>query len=326
MASRAGKKTKLPWNEGERPLMLAPMQGLTNRALRGLFIDRYAPDVVFTEYVLVRSGGRKPVSPSDRKEIKCDTHEVPLVVQLIGSEIRALVEAARIVQDLGAKHININLGCPFGRMANKKAGGTLLQDPSQLEGILSSLRPHIHGSFSVKVRSGMEDSSELPSLIDVFEKCGVDFMIVHPRTVQQKYDGSADHQVTAEAVKKTSMPVIANGDIFTMADGQLVFEKTGAAGLMLGRGAIADPLLFKRIRGEYETESSVNTRGEELKRYLYELLDRYKELFCGEQQVLAKMKEVLCQIRDPEFRKQVKRMLRSKEVGGFAEELERLGN
>lgn len=302
--------------------MLAPMQGLTNRALRTLFVERYKPNVVFTEYVLVRSGGRKPVSKSDRKEISGDTNDVPLVVQLIGSDIGPLIEAAEIVQGLGAEHLNINLGCPYGRMANKKAGGALLKDPLQLEKILSGLRPHVHGSFSVKVRSGMEDSSELPSLIDVFEKSGVDFIVVHPRTVQQKYSGSADHRVTAAAVKQSSLPVIANGDIFTREDGRRVLEQTGAAGLMLGRGAIADPLLFKRIRGDYEAVSSPEMRGIELKEYLKELLKVYSELFCGEQQVLAKMKEVVVQVREQEFRKPMKKLLRSKDVDGFINGLE----
>lgn len=304
--------------------MLAPMQGLTNRALRSLFVERYAPDVVFTEYVLVRSCGRKPVSKSDRKEIKGDSNEVPLVVQLIGSEAGALIEAAKIVQDLGAEHININLGCPYGRMANKKAGGALLAEISQLENILSNLRPHIHGSFSVKVRSGLEDPAELPRLLDVFEKSGVDFIIVHPRTVRQKYDGVADHRVTAEAVTKTVLPVIANGDIFTREDGRRVFEQTGAAGLMLGRGAVSDPLLFKRIRGEYPLVSTFDMRQEELRDYLHELLARYRTLFCGEQQVLAKMKEVLGQIRDPEFRETVKQLLRTKGIEKFEKRLERI--
>lgn len=324
MERSARRNTKLPWGEEERPLMLAPMQGLTNRALRSLFIDRYAPDIVFTEYVLVRSGGRKPVSPSDRKEISLNNNRVPLVVQLIGSDIGALTEAAKIVQGLGAEHLNINLGCPYGRMTKKKAGGVLLQEPSQLERILSSLRPHIQGSFSVKVRSGMDDSSELPSLIEVFERSGVDFIIVHPRTVQQKYEGVADHQITAEAVRKSSLPVIANGDIFTKADGRRVLEQTGAAGLMLGRGAIADPFLFERIRGRYDAVSTTEMRAKELREYLLELLDRYKELFCGEQQVVSKMKEVVVQVRDQEFRKPVKRLLRSKGLDGFVEIVERL--
>jgi tRNA-dihydrouridine synthase len=318
-----GEHIQLPWKSGDRPLMLAPMQGITNRALRSLFIERYAPDVVFTEYVLVRSGVKKPVAKTDCQEVMSSgVKNIPLVVQLIGSDTKALIAAAKIVQDLGAKHININLGCPYGRMANKTAGGALLREPSRLAGILSNLRPHIQGSFSVKVRSGLEDSSELSSLLDLFEDSGVDFIIVHPRTVVQQYGGIADHRVTAAAVTRLSLPIIANGDIFTAEDGQRVFEETGAAGLMLGRGAIADPFLFERIRGRYDAVSSPEMRSQELQEYLRALLGRYTELFCGDQQVLWKMKEVVAQIQDPAYRKTVRQLLKSKRIDRFVELLD----
>ena len=177
--------------------MLAPMQGLTNRALRGLFVERYHPDVVFTEYVLVKSDSRAPISKSDRLEVTAGDRSVPLVVQLIGSDFEAMLAAARAVQELGAAHLNINLGCPYGRMARNIAGGTLLGEPDRLETLLKLLRPAIHGSFSVKVRSGVDDSSQLPALVGLFEECGVDFLVVHPRTVRQRYSGLADHRVTA---------------------------------------------------------------------------------------------------------------------------------
>lgn len=318
-----GEHIQLPWKSGDRPLMLAPMQGITNRALRSLFIERYAPDVVFTEYVLVRSGVKKPVAKTDCQEVMSSgVKNIPLVVQLIGCDTKALIAAAKIVQDLGAEHININLGCPYGRMAGNAAGGSLLQEPDRLAGILSSLRPHVQGSFSVKVRSGLEDSSELSALLDLFEDSGLDFIIIHPRTVVQKYGGTADHRVTAEAVTRLSLPVIANGDIFTSEDAQRVFEQTGAAGLMLGRGAIGDPFLFDRIRGRYDAVSSPERRSHELQEYLLALLGRYTELFCGDQQVLWKLKEVVGQIRDPGCRKTVRQLLKSKRIDRFVELLD----
>jgi len=109
---------KLPWEPDCRPLMLAPMQGLTNRALRTLFINRVRPDVVFTEYVRAQADIKKCISDSDRREIRNDCDTTPLVVQLIGSNINFLVAAANTVQELGAEHLNINLGCPYGRMTS----------------------------------------------------------------------------------------------------------------------------------------------------------------------------------------------------------------
>ena len=298
--------------------MLAPMQGLTNRALRGLFIEQYHPDVVFTEYVLVKSDSRAPISKNDRLEVTAGDRSVPLVVQLIGGDFAAMLAAALAVQELGAAHLNINLGCPYGRMARNIAGGTLLGEPDRLETLLKLLRPAIHGSFSVKVRSGVDDPSQLPELVGLFEECGVDFLVVHPRTVRQRYSGLADHRVTAEVVRRTALPVIANGDIFTEEDGRRVLAQTGAAGLMLGRGAIGDPLLFRRLRGSYPAISPPEQRAAEVSEYLLALLVRYQELFHGEQQILYKMKEVVGQMQTPELAEEMHRLLRCRRLGHFS--------
>jgi len=310
---------KLPWKPDCRPLMLAPMQGLTNRAMRTLFINRVRPDVVFTEFVRAQSSKQKCISDNDRLEIENKSKAIPLVVQLIGSNINYLVAAAETAQELGAEHLNINLGCPYGRMTKNSAGGALLKDPAGLPLMLKTLRKIILGSFSVKVRSGYNDSSQLLSLVTLFEDCGIDFLIVHPRTVQQQFKGIADHNVTAAVVKQTSLPVIANGDIWTVADGDHVFSQTGAAGLMLGRGAITDPLLFERLRGNYSPLSTPEQRVEELQDYLQELLVRYQELFCGDRQILYKMKEVLSHITDSSFSKQLRNLKKTKSIAEFSE-------
>ena len=310
---------KLPWDKDCWPLMLAPMQGLTNRALRTVFINRVRPDVVFTEYVRAQADTSKCISDNDRREIENEGNTAPLVVQLIGSNINFLVAAAETAQELGAEHLNINLGCPYGRMTKNSAGGALLKAPANLPLILKSLRKTIFGSFSIKVRSGYDDPSQLLSLVTMFEDCGIDFLIVHPRTVLQQFNGSADHNVTAAVVRCTSLPVIANGDIWTVSDRDRIISQTGAAGLMLGRGAIADPLLFERLRGNYSALSTPPKRAEELQDYLQELLTGYQGLFCGEHQVLSKMKEVLSHIKDPYFSKQVRKLKKTRGLAEFSE-------
>lgn len=278
----------------------------------------------FYQYVRAQTGARKIISNSDRLEAACEQGGVPLVVQLIGTDTGALVAAAHTVQELGGRHLNINLGCPYGRMTGNTAGGALLQDPTALPAMLESLRRVIDGTFSVKVRAGFDDPSQLYSLLGIFEGCGVDFLIVHPRTVRQRYSGSADHLVTARVVQDTSLPVIANGDIFTVEDGQRVLTQTGAAGLMLGRGAIADPYLFERLRGRYPAVSGGAERRAELQGYLRDLLQRYQEIFCGEHQVLGKVKEVLAQVTEPELLPAVRRLQKCKKVSRFVELLDEL--
>jgi tRNA-dihydrouridine synthase len=312
----------LPWKTDTIPLMLAPMQGLTNRGLRTLFIDLVRPDVVFTEFIQVKQVGRNVISRNDRLEVQETRDDVPLVVQLIGAETESLLAAAELVQELGAKHVNINLGCPYGRMGNKAAGGALLQNPVKLEKILQTLRPRIYGSFSLKVRAGFQEPAELYNLLPLFEHCGIDYLIVHARTVAQRYSGVARHTITAEVVKRTSLPVIANGDIYYTDDGLRVLEQTRASGLMLARGAISDPFLFKRLRGRHPPTSTTTDRGTELHLYLQELISEYQHLFCGEQQVLAKTKEVLAFIPEPEYKKLIRQLRKAQSITQFLDRLD----
>lgn len=318
------KDNILPWQQGTTPLMLAPMQGVTNRGLRRLFIDWVHPDTVFTEFVRVNRNTRRKLSKADRQEVAATPGSVPLVTQLIGNNEQGLTAAALAAQDAGALHINLNMGCPFGRMTSGPTGGGMLKVPELLPEILHALRRAVRGSFSVKMRAGYQDPRQIFSLLPLLEEVGIDFLILHPRTVVQKYAGTADHAITAEVVRRAPFPVIANGDINSSAFGQQLLADTGAAGLMLGRGAIADPLLFKRLRGQAPAEPSETERAAELRRYLSELLECYSNLFCGEVQVLSKVKEVLAFIQDPELAGTLKKLRRSRSFASFQEALDEL--
>lgn len=311
----------LPWAGDQPVLMLAPMQGLTNRAMRDCIIERSAPDVVFTEFVRVQAKTRKRISRSDLNEISNHRSPVPLVVQLIGHGAEALAEAARMVQDVGGQHLNLNLGCPYGRMTSGATGGELLRDPLKLAELLHVLRKTVAGSFSVKCRAGYNDPQQIFQLLPIYEDVGIDFLILHPRTVEQQYGGVADHQVTAEVADRTGLPVIANGDINTSAQGQLVITESGVDGLMLGRGILADSLLFKRLRGELPAEVDTRQRRQDLYAFIDSLLPRYQELFCGDRQALMKIKDVLNFIPDKELQHDLGRMKRAKEMDTFGQRL-----
>ncbi len=290
----------LPWNPGTTPLMLAPMQGVTNRAVRAYFIDTVRPDVVFTEFVRIAGRSRRRVAQSDLREMSAGD-AVPLVVQLIGNSRTALVEAAQVAAAAGARHLNLNLGCPYGRMTTGLTGGALLQHPELLAELIPALRDACRGSFSLKLRAGYDNHDDALALLPLFEAAGVDFLILHPRTVRQAYDGQADHRVTAAMVRATRLPVIANGDIRSVEQSRQLLAESGAAGLMLGRGAFADPLLFARLRGIAPQTASRAERLTQLRSAIEAILARYLDLFCGEVQVLSKLKGVLLTMEDPLF-------------------------
>ncbi len=299
--------------------MLAPMQGLTNRAMRSLFIDWVRPDLVFTEFMRINADTPvRRLSANDLREVGSHEGDVPLVVQLIGHGREALVAAARTAQSAGAAHINLNMGCPYGRMTSGLTGGGMLKRPADLAEIIPALREAVSGTFSVKLRAGYDDPAQVFSLLPLLESARVDFLVLHPRTVVQEYRGRADHAITAEVVRRTTLPVIANGDIRSSAAGLQVLRETGATGLMLGRGAIADPLLFERLRGRAAAEPDREERAAILLSYLRDLLARYRELFCGDVQVLGKLKGVLATMDDPCFDKHFKHLRKSKNLRTFS--------
>lgn len=314
--------TPLPWSEGSTPLMLAPMQGLTNDALRACYMERYQPDVVFTEFVRVHTQSRKRIARAELTEITAHSSDTPLVVQLIGNNDLALAEAAKQIQDAGCHHLNLNLGCPYGRMTTGATGGELLNEPKKLAELLIALRRSIWGSFSIKCRAGYSDPQQLFELLPVYQDSGIDYLILHPRTVMQQYSGWADHDLTAEAASRTNLPIIANGDINSAATGQRLLQETEVVGLMLGRGALADPWLFQRIRGKLPGEVDETQRRSDLFELLSDLLPRYLVKFCGERQALMKLKDLLNFIPDDCLQRDIGKLKRATTVARFSTLLE----
>ena len=314
--------TSLPWSDGSTPLMLAPMQGLTNDALRACYLEHYHPDIVFTEFVRVHTQSRKRIARAELAEIAAHSSESPLIVQLIGNSALALAEAAKQVQDVGCRHLNLNLGCPYGRMTTGATGGELLNDPGKLAELLSALRQAITGSFSVKCRAGYTDPQQMFQLLSVYEDSGIDYLILHPRTVEQQYSGTADHNLTAEIAALTDVPIIANGDINSAAMGQRILNETKVSGLMLGRGALADPWLFQRIRGELPGQIDETQRRLDLFELLNDLLSRYLVKFSGERQALMKIKDVLNFIPDDCLQRDIGKLKRTTTAARFQALLE----
>jgi len=314
----------LPWDPGSFPLMLAPMQGLTNRVMRRAFIEWVRPDVVFTEFVRVSAVARKRVTRSDRTEAAATFGGVPLVVQLIGHGLEPLTRAAEEVVDAGAVHLNLNLGCPYGRHTTGLTGGEMLRTPGVLPALLAGLRRVTPGSFSVKMRGGYDEPRQVLTLLPVLEDAGVDFLVLHPRTVAQKYTGAADHRITAEVADATRLPVIANGDIVGVGDGRSIRERCRVAGLMLGRGAIADPLLFERLRGRAPERPADGAALQGVACLLLKVLPTYRETFCGDTQVLHKLKGVLAAVEAPAAQGVVRHLKGLRRLDAFEAQLHEL--
>jgi tRNA-dihydrouridine synthase B len=178
--------------------------------------------------------------------IAADEH--PLAVQIFGSEPSLMAEAARMVEDAGADIVDINFGCPVRKVTKTGAGATLLEDPERAERIVAAVAEAVDVPVSVKMRRGMEDGSRAclevgPRLVDA----GAATLTLHPRSAKQMYTGTADHSLTAELVDLVDVPVIACGDVVSRARAQAVLATTGAAAVMVGRGAQGNPWALREM-------------------------------------------------------------------------------
>lgn len=233
-------------------LVLAPMQDVTDLAfMRTLQRIRSLPDAFITAYF--RS--TPTTCALAEHNLRCiDENEtgVPVLAQLAGSDAAALLrDAAMLLARPGVAGINLNAGCPSPLVNRHGAGAGLLRDLPRFADILQQLRAALpSGLFSVKCRLGWQDAdSEFPRILELLAAAAPDEAGIHARTRCQLYGGTPDFSYVQQAVTQLPCPVLANGDINTAEQALQCLESTGAAGLMLGRGAVRNPYLFRQLRG-----------------------------------------------------------------------------
>jgi nifR3 family TIM-barrel protein len=178
--------------------------------------------------------------------VAADEH--PLAIQLFGSDPRAMGEAARMVVAAGADIVDVNFGCPVKKVTKTGAGATLLEDAPRACRIVEAIAAAVDVPVTVKMRRGLRNASRAclevgPQLV----AAGASSLTLHPRSAEQMYTGTADHALTAELVSLVDVPVVASGDVASRARAQVVLETTGAAAVMVGRGAQGNPWTLLEI-------------------------------------------------------------------------------
>lgn len=235
----------------DRPaLVLAPMQDITDLPFMRVLAKRSLPDWFVTEYFRVH-----PDSKLHRGILRSITEnptDRPVFAQMIGDDLPSLIRTAGELAGYPIAGIDLNLGCPAPIVCRKNAGGGLLRDPVGLHRLLGGLRAAIPGRFTVKTRIGYTDAKEFEALLAVFSAHALDGLTIHARTVKQAYQGAVHDDCVRLAVNTLSYPVIANGNIVDVATGLAYHRKTGAAGLMVGRGAIRNPWIFGQLQDASE--------------------------------------------------------------------------
>jgi nifR3 family TIM-barrel protein len=178
--------------------------------------------------------------------VAADEH--PLAIQLFGSDPAPMGEAARMVEAVGADLVDINFGCPVKKVTRTGAGAHLLEDPHRASRIVGAVAEAVDIPVTVKLRRGVRNGSRAclalgPRLVEA----GAASLTLHPRSAEQMYTGTADHELTAELVSLVGVPVVASGDVTSWARAQGVLAATGAAAVMVGRGAQGNPWALREI-------------------------------------------------------------------------------
>lgn len=233
---------------GEQPVFLAPMEDVTDIAFR-LMCKRFGADMVYTEFVssdaLIRS-----VSKTQQKLIVSD-EERPVAIQIYGRDVVSMVEAARICEAAHPDILDINFGCPVKRVAGKGAGAGMLQNiPLMLE-ITREVVKAVNIPVTVKTRLGWDaDHKIIVELAEQLQDCGIAALSIHGRTRAQMYTGEADWTLIG-AVKQNpriSIPIIGNGDVTSAEICKERFDSYGVDGVMIGRGSIGRPWIFREVK------------------------------------------------------------------------------
>ena len=233
------------------PVMLAPMAGCADRAFREICISMGA-DACVGELC-----SAKGVYFKDKKSeqlLFVDKNERPKGVQLFGSDIEAMVCAAKTALKYEPDFIDINMGCPAPKVIASGGGSALLNTPQTAQKIVSEVKKVIDVPLTCKMRIGVSpDENIAVEFAKGLERAGADLITVHGRYAKQMYSGFADRQTIKEVKAAVSIPVIANGDITNGASAKEMLDITGADGIMIGRAALGNPFIFAQVKKYLQT-------------------------------------------------------------------------
>lgn len=238
---------------GGTPLFLAPMEDVTYKSFRYM-CKKFGADVMYTEFVsseaLIRDVQKT------RQKMHLFDFDRPVAIQIYGHDVQSMIQAAMVAEEAGPDFIDINFGCPMKKIAGRGAGAGLLQDLDKMQRMASGIVKAVQLPVTAKTRLGWDETSKVVGEAALrLQDAGIAALAIHGRTRRQLYSGEADWSLIAEVKNNPAItiPVIGNGDINGPEKAAALLQQSGVDGLMVGRGAIGRPWIFREIRHYLDT-------------------------------------------------------------------------
>jgi nifR3 family TIM-barrel protein len=234
-------------------VVLAPMAGITDLPFRQL-VSRFGAGLVVSE--MIASAEILTARPGSRDKAELGAGVANTAVQIAGRDAGAMADAARMVEDMGATCIDINMGCPAKKVTGGMSGAALMRDPDHALGLIEAVVAAVKVPVTLKTRLGWDQTSlTAPDLARRAEAAGIQRLVIHGRTRCQFYKGRADWRAIRAVKDAVSIPVLANGDIRSPDEARTALAQSGADGVMIGRGAQGRPWLLAQVAHEiYRTQ------------------------------------------------------------------------
>src|SRR5918999_897947 len=228
------------------PLVLSPMAGVTDVAFRALLKRRGGVGLTVSEFISVEGLTRN--NPKSKRQMRFHDYERPFAVQIFGGQPERMRMAAEMAEEVGADILDINCGCPAPKVVKHGGGSGLLRDLPRLEEILKEIKKAITIPLTVKIRAGYYDSQRnAVEVARLAEACGAEHIALHGRTKEQAYKGFADWDLVRQVKEAVKVPVSGSGDVVNVEGAFKRWRETNCDGILIGRGAMANPWIFRQI-------------------------------------------------------------------------------
>lgn len=273
------------------PLVLAPMEGVTDITFRRLVRRIGGVSLTCTEFIPARGLAENIARATDMAVF--DDNERPVVIQVYGRDPKWLAEGAKVAQDMGATIVDLNMGCPSKKVCAHSGGSALMKEPELARDLVRAIRAAVTVPFTVKMRSGWDpEHKNAPEIAWMCQEEGAEAVTVHWRTRQDLYGGTLEYDTIAEVKRRLSVPVLFNGDIIDAASAKAALDATGCDGLMVGRGAIRNPWVFREIAHALYGGPEVVVDASEKERVLLGYYDDILARFGSEKGALGRWKKI----------------------------------